>query len=311
MEDYVIKNYEYMLRELEKSAYSFYDKDEILSESTERRLRKGKWSDKTLNKIVNYYNEHGSELYPHHITLDDFKSRDLSEAIHPKWHHEQVVGNYICLYLSKRGTGKTKAMILQIKHGQENTLEARAIDIVQNPAKAEMLINSIFSIDDLGQARHKHKMMLKDNYALLRGSCFLHGKASGIGNLISVVLSDEHGAYEMRISTSLQSYMVTNDTVTEKYAWRGGAAIASVNSLGDWPYGMIIGMMRIDYWHPELMTSVDISNALQRMYSYQKKENMLCLHKDIDALWYESFMDIHRQSEEMTAEESSIKSQKV
>lgn len=78
--------------------------------------------------------------------------------------------------------------------------------------------------------------------------------------------------------------------------------ICGINyDLNDWPYGMIIGMIRCKYWHPELMTSADIGNALIRMHAYQKKENMLCLQNDIDALFYESFVDIHRQSEEKEA----------
>ena len=297
MSDFVKENYEYMLRELGKTRYDF-KKETGFSEKTEQRMMSGgNLRDKTLRKITEYYNAHGAELYPHHIDLDDFRHKDLSRSTQPRWENDQVTGEYIGLYLSRRGTGKPKAMVLTIVERQDHTLEARAIDTVQDPVKATDLIASILSVEDLDQARQVYKTAWDEKRSSLRGSRFLHGEVSGRGDLLLIYLKNDQGTCEVQIATSLKSYMSTYNKVSNKYNWRGGAVIASVYDFEAWPYSMIIGMMKREYWHPDLMSNADIISALQRMHSYQKKENMLCLQHDIDALWYESFVDIHRQGE--------------
>lgn len=295
MSNIVKRNYEYMLKELRMSRNEFIQ-EEVLSARTEGRLMSGDATDKTIAKLVDYYNNHGADLYPHRVELEDFKEKDLSQSTKPKWKNEQVVGEYICFYLSGRGTGKPKAMILRITENKKHLLEACAIDIVQEPTKAHDLIMRVFRDKELPESREAHKILLDKEYSLLRGSRFLCGEVLGRDNLMSIILRDEHETYDMRISTSLGSYMNTYDRVVNKYSWRGGAAIASVCDLKDWPYSMIMGVIKCDLWHPDQGTA-DFCNALQRMHSYQKKENMLCLQNDIDSLWYEVFMDIHRRCE--------------
>ena len=106
-------------------------------------------------------------------------------------------------------------------------------------------------------------------------------------------LRDDHEIYEVTMSTSLKSYVSTYNKVQVPYGMRGGAVLSTVYDIEGWPYSMIIGLIRKEYWHSDLMKPEEIRNALQRMNAYQKKENMLCLQNDIDALWYESFMEIH------------------
>ncbi len=307
MKNYVKENYLFMLDQLGKSIYEF-KKEDLFSATTERRIRNGNIdtiSDNIISIIVDYYNRHGSELHPHHIEISDFKYTDLSKSTLPKWDTQDVVGDYIALFLSKRGTGKPKSMAIQISEAQDHTLEVRAIDIVHNPAKTTDIITSILKTKDIDKAKEIHRVALnKDNYyySLLRGSRFLHGVASGRGNLMTISLKDDSG-YEMTISTLLKSYLSTRSTLENKYPWRGGAAIASVCELDSWPYSMIIGMIRIDHWHPDPMSTEALGNALLKMNSYQKNENILSLANDIDSLWYEVFMDIDRQNKESILEQ--------
>lgn len=307
MRNYVKENYLYMLDQLGISIYEFKKKG-LFSPTTERRIRNGNIetiSDSIVSIIVDYYNEHGTELHPHHIDINDFKYTDLSKSTLPKWDTQDVAGDYIALFLSKRGTGKPKSMALQIKEAQDHTLEVRAIDIIQNPAKTTDIIASILNTKDLDKAKEIHRDALnKDSYyySLLRGSRFLHGEASGRGNLMTISLKDGSG-YEMTISTLLKSYLNTRNQLENKYSWRGGAAIASVCEMDRWPYSMIIGMIRIDHWHPDPMSTEALGNALIKMNSYQRKENILSLSNDIDALFYEVFMEIDRQSKEPVLEQ--------
>ena len=297
MGNIVIKNYEHMLDKLGKSRRDLVQEG-VFSKRTEGRLMSGNPSEQTIEKLVEYYNRHGSALYPHHVEFDDFVSKDLSAFAKPTWKNEQIKGEYVGLYLSRRGTGKVKAMVLTIAENEDFMLEARAIDSVHNLAKAADLIKDILSIDDLTQAKQTYETMKETKKSLLRGSRFLHGNVFGRGDLMFVQLQDEHGTYEVSISTSLKSYLNTYNSVPSKYNWRGGATIVSVYDIEDWPYSMIIGFTRLKYWDPDLMVSNDIGESLLRMHGYQKKENMLCLQNDIDALFYESIMDGYRQKEE-------------
>ena len=104
----------------------------------------------------------------------------------------------------------------------------------------------------------------------------------------------------MTLAMSLESYLKNLEEAAKRgtYEWRCGVAIASVHDLEDWPYSMIIGLTKEEFWHPELMDKSEIADTLQRMHRYQKKQNMLCLQDDIDALFYESIMEVHRQSKE-------------
>ena len=298
MGEMVIKNYLYMVEKLGKTRKEVAQ-DGVFSERTEGRLVHGTYSVDTINKLVEYYNKHGAVLYPHHVEFDDFVGKDLSAYKEPNWSSEQVKGEYVGLYLSRRGTGKVKAMILAITENDKFMLEARAIDSVQNPEKAADLIKDILAIDDLEQARKTFEETKEQKKSLLRGSRFLFGEVSGRGDLLCIHMKDVHGTYEVTLSTSLKSYLNTYNAVPAKYNWRGGATVASVYDMEDWPYSMVIGFARLMYWNPELMVGNDMGEALQRMHRYQKKENMLCLHNDIDALFYESIMDNYRKTEEL------------
>lgn len=301
MDNYIKENYLNMLHQLGKTVYQF-QQENILSPSTERRIRNGdpaSISDRTVHILVDYYNRHGSELFPHHVDLTEFKTKDLSKSTQPIWENADIVGDYIALYLSRRGTGKLKSMALTIREAPDQTLEVRAIDIIQNPNKTADLISNILKIKDLSQAKAAYKEAFRTNYSVLRGSRFLYGVASGRGNLLFMHLKDDTG-YEMTVYTQLRAYLKTRSKSITSYSWRGGAAILTVCDLESWPYSMVIGMMELKFWHPKQTNTADIINALQRMHTYQKKENMLCLQHDIDSLWYEAFMDVHRQIEEST-----------
>ena len=295
---FVKENYLFMLDKLGSSAKNEIIERNYCSAATERRIRNGEASnisDSTIEEIIRYYNEHGEKLYPHHVSINEFKYNNLSEYIAPTWTNKQVEGNYIGLYLSKRGNRKAKAMILTITQNSDFMLEARAIDTVHNLDVAEKFITEILKKPDLEEARKIHKEQLVSKYSLLRGSRFLHGEVTGRGDLMLIHLKNEQGTYEMTLSTSLKSYLKNCAIVAKerKYDWRGGATIASVYDSDDWPYSMIIGFIRDTCWHPDLMDKEEITDSLQRMYNYQKKQNMLCLQNDIDALFYESIMDIH------------------
>ena len=292
---YVKENYLYMLDKLKMSYQTFTEKSGI-SPSTERRIRNGNpeaLRDSTIEEIVSFYNENGTALYPHRVDLAMFKYEDLSLSTSPQWQIEDVTGDYIALYLCTRGTGKPKAMAIKITENYE----VRAIDIVHDPTCTSDLITDILNIENFDEAKNKFNIALHAKYASLRGSRFLHGTVSGKKNLLSLHLTDGLG-YEMTINTLLTSYLDTRNKSIKKYSWRGGVAIASVCDLDDWPYTMILGMIEQEYWHPEKMPTADISDALMRLHSYQKKHNMLCLQNDTDSLWYEAFMDVHRQWEE-------------
>lgn len=292
----VKENAQHVLNELKINRQTLAD--EIgLSIRTVDRIMNGYATEKTIKLLVNYYNQHGNLLYPHHVDEDLFQNSRLSTFIEPTWNNEQVAGEYVGLYLSRRGTGKPKAMALKIFENQNHLLEAYAIDTVHDLDKISDLMQDVFSDNDLEQTRLKYEIAKDEKKSLLRGSRFLHGKLSGCRDLMFMSLTDDQGVYEVKIATSLKSYINTYNKVSEKYNMRGGAVLATVYDLEDWPYSMIIGLIRNDYWHPE-MPREEITHVLQRMHSYQKKENMVCLQNDIDALFYEFFVDFHRQSEE-------------
>lgn len=299
MENCIRMNYLYMLRQLGIDSNEFLQQG-IISVTTERRIRNGdisSISERTINALVEFYNMHGSELYPHHIELYDFKHTDLQKSTKPVWKNSDLVGDYIALFLSKRGTGRAKAMVIKISESAGNKLDVKAIDLIQDPERASRFIEDILNEEDLEIARSKHKNLFDKKNSLLRGSHFLHGEAFGRGSLLTISLTDDAG-YEMTISTSLKSYISAQKKAPHDYKLRGGAALVTVCGLESWPYSMVIGIMDMEFWHSELMSNADIAFILQRMNSYQRKENMLCLDGDVDSLWYESFMDAHRRYKE-------------
>lgn len=281
----------YMLDKLKINRQTLADNID-LSIRTVDRIMKGYASGKTIKMLVEYYNQHGNLLYPHHVDEDLFQNSFLSTFTKPTWSSDQVAGEYVGLYLSGRGTGKPKAMIMKIFKNQDHLLEVVAIDTVQSLSGVTNLMNDVFSADGI-YAREKYENAKNEKNALLRGSRFLYGEVTGRGDLMFIHLADDHEIYEVRMSTSLKSYVNTYNKVEKKYNMRGGAVLSTVYDIEGWPYSMIIGLIRKEYWHPDLMTCEEIRNALQRMNAYQKKENMLCLQNDVDALWYESFMEIH------------------
>lgn len=298
---YIRENYFFMLEKLGPSARQELIDSCAISAATENRIRHSEKtiSDRTINELVHHYNQYGDQLSPPYITLEDFKYKQLSTCSLPIWHRKQVIGNYICLYLSRKGIGKAKAMILTIQENEHHELEARLIDAVHQLDKASTFIEEILSIRNLAEARAMHKQLLKSQYSFLRGSHFLHGKVSGRLELLTIHLKDEKDNYEMTLAASLSTYLKNLNKIPAgtMYPWRGGSILATIYDRDSWPYSIVMGITRDDYWHPDLMTMHDITDALQRMDSYQKKANMLCLQNDIDALFYESIMDVHRQSE--------------
>lgn len=301
---YVQKNYAYMLSKLGMSSYEIVDKIG-LSKSTVDRLQSDKESrtsfqNKTINQLVEFYNSHGDKLYPHHIDYDTFKNKDIASLHLPTWSNEQVQGTYVCYYLSKRGTGKPKAMLLRIIENEKKELTAMAIDTIHDLEKVDEVLNTIFTDTDAEECRKRYDNYYSSNYDSLRGSRFLTGVVTGCDSLMSIFLKNKQKTHEIRIATSLITYLITYENATVKYKLRGGAAISLITHAGDWPYSMLIGMIRESYWHPAFMNEDEIKNALERIGDYQKKDTMLCLQQEIDALWYEIFMDAHRKSKKQT-----------
>ena len=295
MKNNVASNFLHMLNELGQTR-SFFIANVGISDKTIRRMLEGKTIRKsTLEEIVKYYNDNGLELYPHNVTEEEFMNTDLSKARRLPWENAQIKGIYICPYLSRRGTGSAKAMVLRIQEEEDLSLSVRAVDTVQYLDQANRIINEILSKEDWDAAKKAFKAEMEKKNSVLRSSHLLRGTVTGCGDLVSMTLSDESGTYQMRIETSLSSYLNTYKAASTWYSWRGGAAIASVYDIEAWPYSMVIGMIGSEHWNPAVMTNEYVGGVLEKMHAYQKKHNMLCLHKEIDELWYEVFMEAARQ----------------
>lgn len=299
--DLVVKNFTYMRTKLDKTI------DDIaaaadLSTSTLSRLIKGKYSERTIEALVDLYNKN---LYPHNITVDIFTTKDLSQLYRPRWDSKQILGTYICPYLSPRGTGTTKALLLNIVE-KDHEPEAWAIDIIHDINSAQTLSQKIFSdktsIDDAKKA-YKQAKKAEPNDLLMRDSRFLSGTVDGCGNILSISLNCED--YNITITTSLKLYLDSVEEFRTTRQWCGGAAIASFHSSSDWPYSMLFGMVHNEFWNPDYWqhpTLLNIKGAdsvggvLREMNKRQINENMLGLTTEIDTLWYEAFMEAHRNS---------------
>ena len=304
----MMANFQYMLIKLGKTATTFAEEEDGQAPAHIRKNTILKFTNTakmttisagSISRMVDLYN---SKMHTS-ITDEDFENKDLAWEAEQEGRmskaEENLIGDYIGLYLDANGYGDVLGMYIRIEKGADSLITAQAIHKIRDiDALMTLDADALFS----DHIEEKLEEFMNHHQSMRKSSKYFCGNVTSIGSCAMINLATKKGIPQCQIILDTTGYLEEKNAGehTRHDGYRGGLGLAlATNSKGT--HCMRFGLVRKDLASDLFFSTKSKIKELLKISAGSSHGEWypLTLSKTLDSWWYCSFMKCHEKEKRL------------